>query len=234
MGVVASTVFMARNIDKCANQKDYMRGGVALCQSVSSADSAAKTATSVFSNAFKGVGNFMSKADGAVDVIAKKVGGEGGQKAVDTLVRTTGAGSKLGAVAQSAVNPLLCVASGIRVLKDDDQYAALIEETAAMGAMFGCEGIMKYARSSITNTGKAEKGIAGLVTKFAEKTPAIKNLSKKAGEMFKKLGEGKNGNLKQTALKIGIDALFVCGSILAFNAGHKLGEKLSHRDKKKS
>ena len=85
---------------------------------------------------------------------------------------TTGANSKIGALAQKAVNPLLCVAAGVRVLNDEDQYAALIEETAAMSTMFGAESLMKYLRSSITGSTQATKGleVSGVNTSSKNRT----------------------------------------------------------------
>ena len=232
MGVVASIVFATRNVNKCARQHDYTRGAVAACQSVSSVDGISKTTSSVFSGAMKGAGNFFAKADGAVEGIFKKIGGESGTAALKNMAEATGAGSKIGAVAQSAVNPLLCVASGVRVLRDDDQYAALIEEAGAMGAMFGCEAIMKCARGYVTNGPQANKGLAGKVAKFVENSPKLKGLGEKATEWFKNIGKGNHGNIKQTLVKVGVDALFVAGSILAFNLGHKLGEAISNRKEK--
>ena len=221
MGALATTVFAVRNIGKTEKRP------VAACQALSVGSEVANT-LAASNNA--GVGKFMAHADSAADALFKKIGGS--QTGLDELVKTTGASSKIGAFAQSAVNPLLCAASGVRVLKDDDQYAALIEEGCAMGAMFGMEGIMKYARSSVTGDIKAAKGMAGAITKAAENSPKIKELSQQAGEWFKNLGKGEHGNVKQTLVKAGIDALFVGGSILAFKVGKKIGEHFSHRDKK--
>lgn len=232
MGAVSSVVFAARNTDKCIKQGDKTRGVVAACQSVSSLDGVASSSSSIFSGIAKGTGNVLSSADKAVDTLFTKIGGEEGRHILDNIKSSTGAASEIGALAQSAVNPLLCVAAGARVLKDDDQYAALIEETMAMGAMFGAESIMKYARSSVTGSKQATKGLAGQVAKVLDNTKSLNSIKEKASQWFSNLGKGTNGSIKQTVAKIGIDALFVCGSILAYNIGHKVGTLLSHRNEK--
>lgn len=224
MGAVASILFAGRNIDKCVNKHESTRGVVAGCQSISSADS-------IFSTITKGTGNILSKADGAVDSIFSKLGKT---ETLDDIVKTTGAGTKIGAVAQKAVNPLLCISAGVRVLNDEDQYAALIEETAAMGAMFGTEAIMKYARSAATGSKQATKGLAGVVAKKAGNFEAVSNLAKKATEFYNKLGSSKHGSAKQMILKAGIDLLFVAGSITAYNIGKKIGKVLSGRNNEES
>ncbi|MDO5436941.1 MAG: hypothetical protein Q4F80_01950 [bacterium] len=216
MGVVSSLAFAVRNTEKCISQGDSTRGEVAACQAVNVIDS---------------VSNVLNNADGAIESIFEKFGKS---ETLNNIMESTGANSKIGGIAQKAVNPLLCVAAGARILKDDDQYAALIEESTAMGAMFGCESLMKYARSALTNQTQATSGLAGKVASLAESSSTVKSLSKKASEWFTKLGTSTNGSAKQTLVKIGVDALFVCGSILAYNLGHKLGETLSHRNEKES
>ena len=75
-------------------------------------------------------------ADNFICKTLENIGKEG---AADTLKKAAKASncSVVGTIASKAVNPLLVGAAGIRVLKDDDQYSALIEETSAMGMMFG-------------------------------------------------------------------------------------------------
>lgn len=234
MGVISSVIFMTRNTDKCIRQKDTGRGAVAACQAASSLDGVASSSQSIFSNVAKGAGEVLKGADSAIESAFSKIGGEKGLEALDSIKLSTGASSKIGALAQSAVNPLLCLSAGARVLKDDDQYAALIEETSAMGAMFGCEALMKYARSTVTGSKQATKGLSGQVAKVLDNSNStvLKTVKEKASGWFKNLAKGNNGSIKQTAAKIGIDLLFVAGSILAYNAGHKIGTVLSHRNEK--
>ena len=226
MGTISSVIFAVRN-GKKAIDGDKGRIPVAGCQLLSSVD---KGSSALFSSITKGTGSLFSKADGAVEAVFKGIGGKGGEEALNEIAKTTQASSKIGAIAQKAVNPLLCAASGIRILKDDDQYAALIEETSAMGAMFGAEGLIKYARNAITGNAQAKKGFAGFVAKSADNSKTIKNISDKASKWFKNLGKGEHGKGKQLVAKIGLDALFVAGSVCAFNLGHKLGTVLSHRN----
>lgn len=230
MGAVSSIVFAARNVNKCATQHDTTRGAVAVCQGVSSLDSVSKS--SVFAGMADKIGTTLQGVDVAVENVFKKAGSESGAQILENLKSSSGATSAVGAVAQKVVNPLLCVSAGVRVLKDDDQYAALIEEASAMGAMFGCESLMKYVRTGVTGGKQAQKGLAGLVTKVMSKASDknfINKALKKASGWYENLGKLEGGNKKQMLVRVAIDALFVCGSILAYNTGHKIGEALSNR-----
>lgn len=247
MGIVASALFGARNIGKYAGGENP-RGAVAGAQIISSADgmsNAVSSSGSIFGNATNRIGNAFKVADDAVESIFKKIGkGD----ALENMTKATGANTKIGAVAQKAVNPLLCVASGVRVLKDEDQYAALIEEAAAMSAMFGCEAFMKYTRNGLmSKVTAASKGVAASELSKITTVGANQNLSglaKKAGNLLSKSGKinkyidkastwlsKKTGGSKGKAFLVSaaIDILFVAGSILAFNAGKKIGQKLSGR-----
>ncbi len=234
MGVVTSALFAARNANKCVTQNDTTRGAVAACQSLSSLDGIASSGSSIFSGVSEAAGNVLQGLDDTVETIFKNVGGESGEKLLDKISSSTGASTKIGAIAQKAVNPLLCVAAGVRVLKDDDQYAALIEETSAMGLMFGTESVMKYARSAITNTAQATEGLAGKTANLLSSSSTVSNLAKSASEWYTNLASTSHGSAKQMLVKIGVDALFVAGSILAYNAGHKIGEVLSGRNKEET
>ena len=131
------------------------------------------------------------------------------------LVGVTNAASKVTGFASKAVNPLLCVASGIRVLKDDDQYAALVEESCAMGAMFASEKLFK---NLIANplTGKEVK----TTSKWAKKlTDSLFDLTKNV-----------QGGGKKKLIAIAADIALVGVSILTFDAGKKIGKMLTGRD----
>lgn len=229
MGVVTSVLFAGRNGYKCVNQHEGTRGAVALCQSVSSLDGISSSTSSLFSGLTKSTGNVLKGADGAIENLFKNIGGEAGEKTLEKITTSTGASTKIGALAQKAVNPLLCVAAGVRVLNDDDQYAALIEETSAMATMFGAESVMKYARSALTNSSQATTGLAGKTANLLSSSSSIKSLAEKASKWYKNLGTSTNGSAKQMIVRIGLDALFVGGSILAYNVGKKIGEFFSHR-----
>lgn len=234
MGVVTSVLFAGRNGYKCVNQHEGTRGAVALCQSVSSLDGISSSTSSLFSGLTKSAGGILQGADDAVENLFKNVGGEAGEKALEKITTSTGASTKIGALAQKAVNPLLCVAAGVRVLNDDDQYAALIEETSAMATMFGAESVMKYARSALTNSSQATTGLAGKTANLLSKSSTIKSLAEKASNWYTKLGSSTNGSAKQMLVKIGLDVLFVGGSILGYNIGKKIGEVFSNRESKET
>lgn len=229
MGVVTSVLFAGRNGYKCVNQHEGTRGAVALCQSVSSLDGISSSTSSLFSGLTKSTGNVLKGADSAIENLFKNIGGEAGEKTLEKITTSTGASTKIGALAQKAVNPLLCVAAGVRVLNDDDQYAALIEETSAMATMFGAESVMKYARSALTNSSQATTGLAGKTANLLSSSSSIKGLAEKVSKWYKNLGTSTNGSAKQMIVRIGLDALFVGGSILAYNVGKKIGEFFSHR-----
>lgn len=232
MGIVSSVLFAGRNGYKCVNQDDTTRGAVSLCQSISSLDGISSSTSSLFSGVAKTAGNVLNGVDNAIETVFKNVGGETGEKVLEKMSSSTGAATKVGAIAQKAVNPLLCVAAGVRVLKDDDQYAALIEETSAMGMMFGTESVMKYARSAITGSSQATTGLAGKTANLLSSSSTVTNLTDKISKWYTNLGTKTNGSAKQTLVRVGIDVLFVAGSILAYNAGKKIGELLSHRSDK--
>lgn len=122
----------------------------------------------------------------------------------------------------------MVLAAGVRVLKDDDQYSALIEETSAMGMMFGAEKLMSTAKSTLFDI--AENG-AKEITESKGFIEGAKNLAKQglntAGKWFSGLSKG-----GQTAAKVGIGLLFVAGSITAYNVGKAIGQKLSGRAEK--
>lgn len=262
MGVVSSLVFAARNMKKCANGEGT-RGTVALCQTVNTLDTVVDTANatgSIFGNMANSVGTAFKTADDAVGSVFSKVGKT---EVLENATKTTGAHTKVGALAQKAVNPLLCVAAGVRVLKDEDQYAALIEETAAMGAMFGCESLMKYVRQGTMDKVNAIANGRSLDTvTFAKSSEKLQGLAKKTGKLVNSATSkikinSKNSKAAKTAAnylddivgklakKVGkskgkaflvgaiLDLLFVGGSILAYGVGKNIGKKLSNRDEQK-
>ena len=118
MGVYATAIFDIRNIGKVSHG-DKGRIGAAAAQTTNLVNAASKSSIEPLQ---KGATTILNYVDDA-----------------GNLVGVTNAASKVTSVASKAVNPLLCVASGMRVLNDEDQYAALIEETCAMGTMFAGE-----------------------------------------------------------------------------------------------
>ncbi len=227
MGIASTAIFGTRNLFKGVSQHDPTRDVVAGCQYTGLIDSVSGSDSSLFSNISKSAGKLLGHADKPIESFFEKVGRS---DVLDDIVKSTGANTKIGAIAQKAVNPLLCAGAGYRVLKDDDQYAALIEETAAMSTMFGCESAMKYVRSEITGGIQAEKGFAGKIAKTLSKSKTLNDVLGKASKWFENLGKSPKGNAKQTLAKIGIDLLFVCGSVLSYSIGHKAGQAVSNRE----
>lgn len=223
-GIVQTGIFFFRNSGKVATGKDTGRIGAAGAQLASLTDKVASEA-SIFGKTISGA---AKTATGVIDDgILAFADSIGAKEAAEGLKASAGTSSVFGAIAQKAVNPLLLTAAGIRVLKDEDQYAALIEEGCAMGAMFGMEKLMKTAKTSFFEA--AENGI-----KTAAGTPDKKGIAKGLKNIFneavKKYSSfGKTG---QGISKVIIGLAFVAGSIGAYSIGKAVGKKLSGRDGK--
>jgi len=220
-GIVQTGVFFLRNGGKVASGKDTGRVGAAAAQLGSLTDKVANTA-SIFSDAAKSATGFIDKG---ILTAANKIGKEGAVDAVNKFAQksaeTCGTNSIFGAVASKAINPLLVGAAGIRVLKDDDQYAALIEEGSAMSLMFGAEKLMKSTKNNfLTLTASSDSAL-----KEAINSGGLEKILAQTAQKFK--GLSKNG---QTAAKVGLGLLFVAGSIGAYGIGKTVGKKLSGRD----
>ena len=193
MGVVATAIFDVRNMNKVGNG-DGGRIGAAAAQTTNLVSAASHSSIEPLKNGANAVLNCVDDAG--------------------NLIGITNAASKVTNIASKAVNPLLCVASGVRVLNDDDQYAALIEEGCAMGSMFAGEKLFKtlvanpVSQKEITTTTKWASKIASSLQ------DATKNLS---------------GGRKKL-LAIAADVALVGVSILSFDIGKKVGKMLSGRD----
>lgn len=221
-GIIQTGIFCARNTGKVVSGKDTGRIGATGAQLVSFTDKLSHNA-SIFG---EGVLNATNAADDFICGTLKSMGKEGAAEALETAAKASN-GSVVGTIAAKAVNPLLIAAAGVRVLKDDDQYSALIEETGAMGLMFGAEKLMKTAKDVFFDI--AENGAKEVVEEKGfingAKNLVIKGLNA-AGTWFSGLSKG-----GQTAAKVGIGLLFVAGSITAYNVGKAIGKKLTGRDK---
>ena len=194
MGVVATAIFDVRNMNKVGHG-DSGRIGAAAAQTTNLVSAASHSSIEPLSKSANTILNCVDDAG--------------------NLIGITNAASKVTNIASKAVNPLLCVASGIRVLNDDDQYAALIEESCAMGTMFAGEKLFKtlvanpMSQKEIKTTAKWADDIAS----------TIKNATKNLSGGKKKL------------LAIAADVALVGVSILSFDIGKKAGKILSGRDK---
>ncbi|MCM1265615.1 MAG: hypothetical protein NC200_05385 [Candidatus Gastranaerophilales bacterium] len=114
------------------------------------------------------------------------------------------------------VNPILVVASGVRVYNSEDKKSALLKEAGAMSAMFAAEGIYKelFGLSGKQATYKNYKFLNNLATGLKDFAANNKFLSKLPG--------GKLGGV--------IKALgFIATSCAAFEAGSRLGDAIAQR-----
>lgn len=200
MGAITSGVFAVRNGNKAVNG-DLGRTPVSFAQMFN-------TAAELTKSEVKSVANAASVFINKVDDLGKAAG-------------VSNAATKIAGVTSKIVNPLLCVASGARVLKDDDQYSALTEEGLAMGSMFGTEACLKTVRKKATEA--LEKGsLDGIVNN--------KTVKKVGTELLEKLG--KMGKGSKTALYVAGELLFVALSVCAFDIGKKAGKKITGREDK--
>lgn len=100
------------------------------------------------------------------------------------------------------VNPLIVVSSGIDVAMSDDKEKAFVENSIALGAMFGVEKLMKNHLSDVVKIKGIDK-IAQRISKAAEGTRYGKYLAPVAHGLT-----------------------FVAGSCMAYAAGQKFGSLL--------
>ncbi|MFA7658940.1 MAG: hypothetical protein WCY19_05865 [Candidatus Gastranaerophilaceae bacterium] len=145
--VISSAIFCARNVDKAEKQDKIGRWAVAAGQA-------------------KKVVDYVSTLDNEV--------GKGARTAVNAL-KTYSESEKLLSYAGKAidfasrkVNPLICVSSGIDILRADDKDSALIKNAAALSSMFAVEHLMKNHLDDIPKIKGIDK-IAERVMKFAAK-----------------------------------------------------------------
>ena len=142
-------------------------------------------------------------------------------KSTQTTSKLFDWGCKGAKIASKAVNPILTVASGIRVFSAEDKKTATIQEGLAMGSMFGVESLMKstlgldnrvgnYAKNKILNTSAKQIKFFISSNKWLSKLPTNKV----------------TGCIKAVA--------FVVGSTLAFAAGKELGKMITSRTTEKS
>lgn len=175
--IVSSGIFCYRNIGKTENG-EIGRAPVAVGQA-------------------NNILNSVMELDNAV--------GKGAKTAVDALKGVAQGSRALGYLgkginfASKNVNPLICVSGGIKVLTSDDPASAMIQEAAALKAMFTCEKLMKANMDNVKNIG-CVKGVATKFLNFCANTKGFGKLP-----MI----------LKGVA--------FVGGSMLAYDVGHKFG-----------
>ncbi|GBF23331.1 hypothetical protein tpqmel_0735 [Candidatus Gastranaerophilus sp. (ex Termes propinquus)] len=216
MSFCASLVFSARNTGKALGG-DIGRTAVAPAQALGAVADAAQG----------GLGSVSRVASEACDKL----------KHLD----------KVSKVASKAVNPLLCTAAGIRVLRDEDKKSALTEEAFALGTMFSAECLMKSVKKPIEMLVRegATNGAAGAgkdIEQVLKSITSAKGVSAKVSGAILKNKDAKNATVNiakkiskmspkgKAALFIGAELAFVAVSILCFDAGKKIGKKVTGRD----
>ena len=116
-----------------------------------------------------------------------------------------------------SVNPLLCVASGARILASKDKPSTTIEEVCAMSSMFGVEKAMKsqFQAGSALAESKLAKNTYVTLENTIQKIPFIKNC--KASSVGSVL--------------TGI--LFIAGSISGYTVGQNIGKNIADNTTRK-
>lgn len=181
--VIASAIFCARNTKKAENG-DWGRVPVAVGQARNIVDSVLS-----YDNAIgRGTQHFVNGLNTAAE----------SEKVLRGLGKTVNFFAK-------NINPLICVTSGVKVMTAEDKHSTLIQETAALSAMFAGEAWMKDNLSKVAEI----KGI----DKIAEKVMA-----------FSKTFKG--GGVIPAAIK---GTAFVIGSCTAYNMGSKFGHLLTDK-----
>lgn len=180
--IVSSAIFCARNVDKAENQDKVGRWAVAVGQGKKVVDYVRTLDNELGKQMNKGVSVLkdFSKQEVLLDYAAKTVN-----------------------LASKKINPLICISSGIDVLRADDKQSAAITTGSALASMFAVEHVMKKHLDDVTKIKGVEK-IAKKVVEFEAKHET----------------KGKIG-----ALIHGV--AFVVGSCTAYNVGEKFGSLLT-------
>lgn len=168
------------------------------------------------------------------DAKAMGDGSDAGVRGVVGAIQTANAGTSIFAeanktsrISQAAnnaakyvsksVNPLLCVASVARVAASDDRPSAFIEETCAMGGMFGVEALMKnqFKEGSLLAECRLVKNSVNSLNNFCANTRFLNKFKAGTiGNVLKGLG-------------------FIIGSISAYTAGHTIGKSIADNTTRK-
>lgn len=133
------------------------------------------------------------------------------------------------------VNPLICVASLIKVLGSDDKADTAVRETCGLGMMFACEGVAKsfigmpyYVKDEITGKSRQvpREGLYKRSPYLEKQVKAFEDYCA-TKKLFKKISlKSAPGAIKGT--------LFVLASIFGYKFGSKIAELLIGKEKSKS
>lgn len=195
--VISSAIFCARNVEKAETQDKVGRWAVAAGQ--------AKKVFDYVQTLDNKVGEKARSAQSVMKTVAKE------EKIVKGIGKAVDYASK-------NVNPLICVSSGIDVLRSDDKEYTAVTSAAALAAMFGTEAFMKDHMDSV-----AKKGV--------EKLSKIKGASKIIEKVATTIKGSKYG---KAAPAIVHGTAFVVGSCLGYAGGEEFGKLLIGREKRKN
>lgn len=188
--VISSAIFCARNVDKAENQDKVGRWAVAVGQG--------KKVFDYVKTLDNDLGKGANEAYKTITMVSKD------SKALQGLGKAIDFASK-------KVNPLICVSSGIDILRAKDKEEAFVLNGAALMAMFGTESLMKKHMDE------------NIAQKCLEKASKIKGLEN-AAENFLKFTE-KNKFTKAIPAMI-YGTAFVIGSCTGYSVGQKFGQLL--------
>ncbi len=214
MGAVSSIIFAKRNIDKTANG-DLGRAPIPVFQTLGAVAGVSTLAeTAGLTKTSKGMDSLFGKADD----LLKKANINKSSKAICKS-------------ASNMVNPLLCAASAIRVMRDEDKGSALVEEGLAMGSMFAGEAVVKHLRDKAIPNAIKKSSANALQAELNSCKAAVKNINLKG---FKSaLASASSNKMVKVGGSILGDLALVGVSILCFDLGKKLGRKITGREEKK-
>lgn len=196
-----NAIFSKRRLDKAVNG-DVGSYAVATGQIRNGAQAVAQ-----IDNA---IGRAASTATKAFDATAKSAGAMGyAAKGINWASRH--------------VNPLICVTSGIRVLRADDKTSMAINQAYALAGMFSCE---KLAKLALTPKGHEQLVKLGLADKKMIKP--ILNFINKIDKIACAPGASKWARIGIPAAKA---ACFVLASICGYQIGSNIGDKINEARK---
>ena len=135
---ISSLIFMFRNVDKTKNG-EIGRAPVALAQGLKVIEGASHYNATI-----------AKGTDAAINIFTKAAEHS---KAAELALKGT-------RWAVHNVNPMICVSSGIKVLKSDDKTSTAVKELSAISAMLAGESVAKKVLTKIFKSGSMPAKIA--------------------------------------------------------------------------
>ncbi len=174
---ISSLIFCARNVDK-TKHGDIGRAPVALAQGLKVVDCVAEHNKAVAVGTEKAASVFAEAAQHS--------------KFADRLLKAT-------KWAKNNVNPMICISSGIKVIKSDDKLSTGLVELGAISSMLAGEGIAKKLLAKIFTSGSIYSKIASGVL-FVGASIASYSLGEKVGKDLAKEVRANIGDKKQSKI----------------------------------